>query len=88
MIAGNYTYTVSAAPCPDATATVTVSLITPPFSGIPNPASICENATPKSVPPILAQLWTQQMSNRIQLDRDASKRLQIWWTFFFVFDTN
>ncbi len=44
MIAGNYTYTVSAAPCPYATATVTVSLITPPFSGIPNPASICENA--------------------------------------------
>jgi len=44
MPAGVYSYTVVAAPCPDAVANVTVTLITPPFSGIPDDQSICINA--------------------------------------------
>lgn len=43
MSAGAYTYTVAAAPCPDAVETVTINLITPPFSGIADNKDICIN---------------------------------------------
>ena len=43
MPAGIYTYTVVAAPCPDAVSNITVNLITPPFSGIANNNDICIN---------------------------------------------
>jgi gliding motility-associated-like protein len=43
MFAGVYSYTVAAAPCPDAVANVTVNLITPPFSGIADNKDICIN---------------------------------------------
>jgi len=43
MPTGIYTYTVVAAPCPDAVTNITVNLITPPFSGIANNNEICIN---------------------------------------------
>jgi gliding motility-associated-like protein len=43
MIAGVYTYTVVAAPCPDAIANVTVSLIPAPNAGTANNQPICIN---------------------------------------------
>ena len=43
MAGGNYTYTVVAAPCPDAVATVTINLENPPFSGFSNNQSVCVN---------------------------------------------
>ena len=43
MPAGNYTYTVSGPPCPDAQSVVTVQLVTPPFAGVGTPNSICIN---------------------------------------------
>ena len=43
MAGGNYTYTVVAAPCPDAVATVTINLENPPFSGFANNQSVCVN---------------------------------------------
>ena len=43
MPAGVYTYTVAAAPCPDAIANITINLITPPFSGIADNNDICIN---------------------------------------------
>ena len=41
MAAGNYTYTVTGAPCPNDLATVNISFIPPPFSGFANNQDIC-----------------------------------------------
>ena len=43
MQAGNYTYTVTAAPCNPSVATVTVNLVPVPSSGSSNNTSICIN---------------------------------------------
>ncbi len=43
MQAGNYTYTVSAAPCNPSSASVTVNFITAPSSGIANNSNVCIN---------------------------------------------
>ena len=43
MPGGTYTYTVVAAPCPDAVAGVTINLQNPPFSGFANNQSVCVN---------------------------------------------
>jgi hypothetical protein len=43
MPGGSYIYTVVSAPCPDAVATVTINLESPPFSGTSNNQSICIN---------------------------------------------
>ena len=60
MPQGNYTYTVSAFPCPDAVATVPVNLINPPFSGIANPQQICINDYDAISPFDLANLLTAE----------------------------
>ena len=43
MPAGTYSYTVAAAPCPDAISNITINLITPPFAGIATNNDICIN---------------------------------------------
>jgi gliding motility-associated-like protein len=43
MVAGNYTYTVVGAPCPNDIATVNISFTNPPFSGFASNQEICVN---------------------------------------------
>ena len=43
MPAGNYTYTVEGAPCPNDLATVNITFVSPPFSGFASNQEICIN---------------------------------------------
>ena len=43
MPAGNYTYTVEGAPCPNDLATVNIAFVSPPFSGFASNQEICIN---------------------------------------------